>query len=285
MLPSPEFQGTVASTTDDIEQITAAAQATRAELENGDVKLAVEEPTPEAHEAEEENGDLVPKQRVQHRIDGLVAERAKLRRERDELRVALERVQREATQVEDKYEPTPQIPRDKNFQTEFAGEASPRTEERQDEINRARADAERDHWGRLEARHFERMKSVQLEPELLAQADQIPTSPEVLRAIISESNSERIVEFLIRNPQYARELEALPAGAKATTVVRIGAWLIGNQAAAQQQRRPRPVSRAPEPIRPVGMNTRNSAEEITGEESYADYRRKRDAVSRVGRRH
>jgi hypothetical protein len=139
--------------------------------------------------------------------------------------------------------------------------------------------------------HNQRLAQALQDPsfrEAMAQIDpnnvNVEWSPQVGMAVAAQNNSPALVWFLGSRPDVAREIAAMPVHRGVAEVARLSAWLQGemrpNAASAQHSSPPLPA-----PIKPVGGSSTKVSAVPQGEETYQDYklRREREIRARSGR--
>jgi len=286
----------VASTTDDLSAVQAAADVTKSELEGAAIPAPVEsvpaesrpEQTPEAQH-EERHPATRTRTSVQKRIDRITAKNYALADEVQQLRSRLSELEGAKTESTPPTEVEPA-----RYQPEHSREPkfTPQAEahRRQDELKLIREQELRDAdharqqqylAGRLAA-HQTRLEKALADPgvrEMVTQGIDIPVRQDLIAAILEHDNSELLTIHLAQNPSTVEQLNAMEPSRSYSEIAKLSARLEGKSPD------PRPVRRhtpKPAPINPVGGSS--TASVPLDELDYASYRRVRDQQEKARRR-
>ena len=152
-----------------------------------------------------------------------------------------------------------------------------RDKKAQEEAQRKKADETAEQFRK---RVKESAKGLDDFDDVIAEATRDPSQP-VARlyadALEAADAPARVLYELAKNPDEAERIAALPLARQAREI-----WLLDSKLKLQPTAPQR--SSAPAPIEPVGGKGRAATDEITGNESGDEYRRKREAQLRAARR-
>jgi len=287
----------VASTTDEMAAVRAAADATNAELEGAAMLAPVEAAPPENDGPTDEVRDETvsheerhrPRQgtSVQRRIDRLTAQKYQLQEEVYALRRQLqdrdpEFGRAETTEVAQQPEPELHGQNEANLlidQSMVSRRTKPQTETLQQPTAQEYDPALVD---KLNA-HAERMTEALQDPavrDAIASGANQELRWDLMACILEESNSHDITIFLAQHPEETKKLNAMEPGQSYRELAKLAARLEGQASPAPFVRRPRA---RPEHIRPVGGSSTTSNVPLD-EMSYSDFRRHREAQERISMR-
>jgi hypothetical protein len=128
------------------------------------------------------------------------------------------------------------------------------------------------------SRQAEARKEIKDYDDVIADADDVPMSHAMRAAIVESEVGPKLAYHLAKNPAVAERIASLPPAAANRELGRLEAALITRSPKTATT----PVSKAPEPIRPIGSKTggspKRSLREVT---DFSEYEKRRRAGERV----